>query len=156
MKGFKATRLDMKCRDYQFSLGTHKHEGEIEPCQSGFHFCKNIEDIWAYYSSNACRIFEVEATGETIENGDKVVTNEINFIREINYEDFIGHHNYWVRRVVANKGIGLDILVNDRDPDVRRYVAKQGYGLDILANDVHWEVRRYVELYQKTIKTALT
>ena len=40
-KGFKATNPNMICRDFQFEIGKKfKHEGKIQPCRSGFHFCE--------------------------------------------------------------------------------------------------------------------
>ena len=162
-KGFKATNLDMTCRNFQFELGkTFLHQGTIEPCRSGFHFCKHIEYIGSYYNPN-CRIFEVESGENTINDYEKLVTDEITLIKEINYIQFVNHKSSWVRAVVANKGIGLktlvndqswvvrfevarqgyglDVLINDRDCDVRSEVARQGYGLDILVNDLNWKVR---------------
>ena len=134
-KGFKATNLDMTCRNFQFELGkTFIHEGKIEPCESGFHFCENIHNIAIYYNTN-CRIFEVESGENTIKDNNKSVTDEITFITEIDYIQFVNHKSSWVRCVVANKGIGLETLVNDSNSSVRFCVARQGYGLDILVKD---------------------
>lgn len=41
----------------------------------------------------------------------------------------------YVRAAVAKRGYGLDKLVDDEAPEVRFVVAKQGYGLDKLARD---------------------
>jgi hypothetical protein len=49
-----------------------------------------------------------------------------------------------VRGVVASKGFGLDILIDDPSPDVRAEVAKRGYGLDTLVNDEHYVVKSAV------------
>ena len=140
-KGFKATNPDMTCRFYQFELGkTFKHEGKIEPCRSGFHFCENIESIERYYNID-CRIFEVLSGENTIEDFDKTVTDEITFLKEIDYLQYVDHESTWVRTVVAHKGIGLDKLVNDEFLRIRQIVAKHGYGLDKLVNDPIYQVR---------------
>jgi len=46
-----------------------------------------------------------------------------------------------VRAAVANTGLALDILINDRSWKVRRAVAKQRYGLDKLIYDENILVR---------------
>ena len=62
MKGYKATDKDMKCLGYQFRLNEwHVHEGPIELCKGGFHFCDQPSGPWYYYSDPGTRIFEVEA-----------------------------------------------------------------------------------------------
>ena len=53
-------------------------------CSSGFHFCKNIDDLngWHEFNKNT-KIFEVEAIGKIIEDRSKAVTDKIKVIREI-------------------------------------------------------------------------
>ena len=48
------------------------------------------------------------------------------------------------REDAAERGWGLDILVNDEDPEIRMAVARNGYGLDKLVSDEDWRVRREV------------
>lgn len=97
--GFKATKLNGKCKDYQFSLPTknsngewipgkwHKHEGEVILCKSGFHFCTDPDNIFEYYIS-ACRIFEVECKEVLSNNTKKLVCKKIRFLREVTEEIF--------------------------------------------------------------------
>lgn len=62
MKGYKAFNKDLTCRGYQFVIGEWAfHEGPLEPCKSGFHFCEQPSGPWAYYTGPNTRIFEVEA-----------------------------------------------------------------------------------------------
>jgi len=144
INGFKATNKDMTCRDFQFELGkTFKHNGKIIPCASGFHFCQNIESIQEYYNAD-CRIFEVVSGENSIEHYDKTVTDQITFLKEIDYSQYIDHESYWVRAVVAHQGIGLNQLVDDDYYLVRLEVAKHGYGLEKLVNDSEWSVRAAV------------
>ena len=63
--GYKGTDKDMKCRDYQFMLN-YRHamlEGsEIKLCESGFHFCPKLKDVFGYYDiEKGNRFFEVRA-----------------------------------------------------------------------------------------------
>lgn len=61
--GFKAFYNDWKCKNFQFKVGeTYIHEGSVEICKSGFHFCENPLDIFSYYPPTS-KFAEVE--GET-------------------------------------------------------------------------------------------
>lgn len=65
VEGFKATEADMKCRDYQYVLGEQHRmpeDAEINECESGFHFCKYLDDVFTYYSiGDGHRYFKVRA-----------------------------------------------------------------------------------------------
>lgn len=65
VKGYKGTDRDMKCRDYQFMFN-YRHDmvdgAEIKLCESGFHFCPKIKDVFQYYEiGDGNRFFEVRA-----------------------------------------------------------------------------------------------
>jgi hypothetical protein len=87
-KGYKATDKDIKCRDYQFTVGEwHEHQGEVKLCESGFHFCPEPSGPWCYYSEEGTRVWEIEAT-EVIEDDSpgadrKFVAKRIRLVREI-------------------------------------------------------------------------
>ena len=63
VEGYKATERDMKCRDYQYTLGElHKmpNDSEIKECESGFHFCRDLKDVFNYYGIHSGhRFFKV-------------------------------------------------------------------------------------------------
>jgi hypothetical protein len=63
--GYKATESDMKCRDYQYELGklhSMPDDTKIVDCQTGFHLCKELSDVFKFYSvGNNHRYFEVQA-----------------------------------------------------------------------------------------------
>ena len=84
MKGYKAFREDMTCRDMQYEVGkTYKHSGKIELCSSGFHFCRDPVDCFNFYDKYS-RLCEVEASGEIIHGDDgKSVCSEITILREL-------------------------------------------------------------------------
>ena len=46
-----------------------------------------------------------------------------------------------LRLLAARNGYGLEVLINDLEPEVRIEVAKRNYGLAVLATDLNWEVR---------------
>ena len=95
MKGYKAFNDDLTCRGFQYEVGKeYVHEGEIEPCRSGFHFCKSIADCYNFYDTNdSTRICEIEATGNVKEDdfGIKFCTDRIKIIREIVSDDRRGN-----------------------------------------------------------------
>ena len=65
VEGFKGTDKDMKCRDYQNELNKQfdMPEGvEIRECQSGFHLCLKLEDVFRHYDvEQGNRFFKVRA-----------------------------------------------------------------------------------------------
>lgn len=70
MKGYKGMNEDMTCRDFKFELGKTYHvEGNIQLCKNGFHFCKNLIDVFDYYCYG--RYFEIEAIGDVLSDGEK-------------------------------------------------------------------------------------
>lgn len=79
ISGFKAFNSDMTCRGFQYSEGeTFIHEGTVDRCKSGFHFCENPIDMFAYYDPTAT-FHRVEGSGEISkeENGDSKVASQI-------------------------------------------------------------------------------
>lgn len=90
MKGYKGFNSDLTCRGFQYEIGKeYEFDGEIEVCNNGFHFCKNIIDVKEYYNitEDDIKLCEIEATGEIKEEEDKCVTNKIKIIREISKEE---------------------------------------------------------------------
>ena len=157
MKGYKALNMDMSSAygDMSYEIGRkYTITGKLKMCENGFHFCKYLEDIENHYPIAKSRIFEVEAEGKIIDEGNKSCAELITLIRELSKEEI---HQYFVdskerilkknwrcRKVLADQGICLDKLVNDEDERVRAAVAEQGYSLDILVHDVSWYVRKAV------------
>ena len=92
MKGFKAFNANMTCREYQYKIGkTYVHEGPVEICSSGFHFCTNAQDILKYYLDRTMRICEIEASGivsDSKNDCSKRSCSEITILREISFDEF--------------------------------------------------------------------
>lgn len=63
--GYKGTDKDMKCRDYQYELQKCfdiSDDKEVEMCEHGFHLCKELNDVFKYYTIGGNnRFFEVKA-----------------------------------------------------------------------------------------------
>lgn len=59
--GYKATNQDLTCNRYPFQIGVKEvHQGKVKLCESGFHFCINLEDCLRYYNPTD-RFFKVVA-----------------------------------------------------------------------------------------------
>ena len=91
IKGYKVFNPDWTCRDFQYEVGkTYKHDGNIDLCGSGFHFCIEAVDCFNYYvfdSEN--KVAEVVATGLVETGDDKSVTNEITIVRELEWHEVL-------------------------------------------------------------------
>ena len=62
MKGYKGFDKDWKCKDVQFKVGeTVTHNGNLELCNKGLHFCENPLDTLSYYPPSTSKYAEVEA-----------------------------------------------------------------------------------------------
>jgi hypothetical protein len=95
MKGYKVFNSDWTCRGFQYKVGeTYRHEGKIDICEAGFHFCKKLVDCFNYYTFDPeNKVAIIEATGEIIEKSDcsnnKCVTNEIKIIKELSWHEVL-------------------------------------------------------------------
>ena len=91
IKGYKVFNPDWTCRGFQYEVGkTFKHDGNIEMCGAGFHFCQKISDCFNYYAFNSSnKVAEVEAIGLVETRNDKSVTNEITILRELTWHEVL-------------------------------------------------------------------
>lgn len=102
--GYKGTDKDMKCmNDYQYELGKQFNMPEGEPivdCHSGFHLCKNLNDVFGHYRIGyGRRYFEVTALVrkkdvEAYDTGpfkrrDKLAAKSIVFTRELSIDEIL-------------------------------------------------------------------
>ena len=176
MKAYKAFNDDLTCMDFQYEIGkTYTMNEKPIPCKQGFHACLDLEDVFGYYDPiDKIRICKVELNGDIVDHKDKVVTNSITILEELDYNatfnindsnehfqimaawymdvedltDFVNHPNEMIRSVIASRGYNphLDILVHDENEYVRLEVARHGRDkdLDILIKDKSWYVRYLV------------
>lgn len=65
VEGYKGTDKNMCCRDYQYELGKKYDMPEDEKiimCESGFHLCLDLNDVFSYYDIGyGNRFFKVKA-----------------------------------------------------------------------------------------------
>ena len=106
MKGYKAFDKNLSCREFQFEVGqTYRHDGDIELCRSGFHFCEKLADCYSHYPDGS-RVCEVEATGKVVTGPDgKSVTDEIAIVRELTANEILSERNSgWECTGIGNSG----------------------------------------------------
>ena len=91
VKGYKVFNSDWTCRGFQYEVGkTFEHDGNIELCGSGFHFCQKASDCFNYYDFNSNnKVAQIEALDLVETEGNKSVTNKIHIIREIPWQELL-------------------------------------------------------------------
>ena len=90
MRGYKVFNPDFTCRGFKYEVGkTYTIEGDIECCERGFHFCKELIDCFNYYNFDYNNKFAiVEANDKIItDNDEKYCTNNITIVRELNFSE---------------------------------------------------------------------
>lgn len=164
MKGYKVFNPDWTCRDFQYEPGkTFEYDGEIELCESGFHFCENLEDcFWHYALDIKNHVCEVETDGLVETDVGKSVTNKLTIGRELSWEEVCermsnGEYRYVRHDVASNPNTPVAILEKlseDKWWGVRCAVASNpNMPVDILerlSNDKDWSVRSAVAKNQNT------
>ena len=123
--GYKGTAHDMRCRDYQYALGevyTMPEDAEIIECTSGFHLCKNLDDVFTYYDiGNNNRFFEVHALvrKEDYERYGKYTKEYEESLKKGGIINYFLSHNPIVDKLVAKSIIFKRELTPDEIFDVR-------------------------------------
>ena len=105
VKGYKVFNPDWTCRGYRYAVGMlAETDEEIDVCTWGFHFCENPAACFNYYSFDPRnKVAEVIARGKVKTDGDKSVTDKLEIVREVSWEE--------VLRLV-NTGTGCSGLSN--------------------------------------------
>ena len=65
IKGYKAFKKGLKCRDMQYEVGkTYKMNDAPICCNQGYHMCENPLDTLDYYDLIDSEFAEIEAIGK--------------------------------------------------------------------------------------------
>ena len=91
VKGYKVFNPDWTCIGFRYEVGkTYEHNGDIELCGSGFHFCVEAVDCFNYYAFDSNnKVAEVEAIGFVETGDDESVTNKIKIVRELDWSEVL-------------------------------------------------------------------
>ena len=93
MKAYKVFNENWTCRNYDYKTNNGLAIGSIHEinenliiCKTGFHCCLMLVDCFNYYDFNLNnKVAEVEILGETDSNTDKISTNKIKIVKELNW-----------------------------------------------------------------------
>lgn len=103
--GYKATYNMVAHNDFVYEVGkTYVHDGKIEICSSGFHYCNNMEDVLRFYEpTRHFVLLEVEILSDNIiDEGYKCVTDKIKILRIIPLEE---HKLFTVNVLTSNTDV---------------------------------------------------
>jgi len=94
MEGFKGFERDLTCLGYQYTIGEkYVYRGEIELCQSGFHFCTHPLNVFEFYPPCTSRYAVVDAGGEIVHSDTsdttKSVCSELTITREVSIAELV-------------------------------------------------------------------
>ena len=91
MKGYKAFKKGfIAYGGFTYEIGkTYRIEGELKMCENGFHFCKNLIDVFGYYAFDEQNtvLAEVEADGAILQEGTKFCAEEIKVLKAIPWSE---------------------------------------------------------------------
>ncbi len=91
IKGFKAFNKDLICREFQYEVGEeYEHDGNVEICESGFHFCENPLDVFNYYpiiDSRYCEVFGDGTVKPNSNDDTKIACSKIKIGAEISLKN---------------------------------------------------------------------
>ena len=90
IKGYKAFNKGLTCQEFKYEVGKkYVHEGDIELCKKGFHFCENPLDVLDYYNLCESEFAEIETDGKVKGDKTKSVTNKIEIKAKLDLSEFI-------------------------------------------------------------------
>lgn len=91
----KATNENMTCREFQYKIGKWYHLDNAALCECGFHYVKNVFDVFSYYYGkigDTVRFFKVRTKGTSRKRSkdSKRVCTDICLYKEItSYKDLL-------------------------------------------------------------------
>ena len=137
VKGYKALSPNMAAiygNGMTYELGKwYEVDGEIKPCENGFHFCRKLEDTHRYYNLFKSRLFEIEADGKIMEaSNTKMVCSRIRLLREILPEEWQTEEN--LLKILKIDGLAIQ-YIKDPTPEMQLGAVKQnGWAIQYIKN----------------------
>lgn len=152
IKGYKAYNNMNDRFNNSYEIGKEYYiEGPIKFKERGFHFCKNLEDVFRYYNGfdENTVICEVEGFGEIDTYNDEYY----------GYYDMYASSNIKIIKVLSREEI-IDIIINRNIDSIKRFIS--GFKLTeeeelIILNKFKEEIiEKYINYYQKNDEKAFT
>ena len=137
VKGYKALSPNMATiygNGMTYELGKwYEVDGEIEPCENGFHFCRKLEDTHRYYNLFKSRLFEIEADGKIMEaSNTKMVCSKIRLVREILPEEWQTEENFL--KILKIDGRAIQFIKNPTSEMQLEAVKQNGCAIQFIKN----------------------
>ena len=110
MIGYKGFDKDLKCRDYQYEVGKEfVHNGDVDLCSKGLHFCENPLDVLNYYpicEDNVYAIVEADEVSPQTETQDtKRVSKKLKIKAKISLGDIISGGVSFLLKSAKTEGV---------------------------------------------------
>ena len=91
VNGFKGFDKNFQCRGFQYEPGkSYVHNGDINVCKNGFHFCENPFDVFGYYPPSGSRFANVIGEEKVIKENDKSCSSKLTVGAEVSLNSFLG------------------------------------------------------------------
>jgi hypothetical protein len=136
--GFKAFNSDMTCQGFQYEVGkTYKHDGPVELCRSGFHFCENPLDVLNYYDLTTSKFATVTARGliSRASDGDsKVCAAELSVDACLTLPEFVASSVQWMLDFCKSKKPASGHYSNLAASGYSSNLAASGYSSNLAAS----------------------
>ena len=93
--GYKVFYSDWTCghfgyRKQYFCPGKFEEDVDLAICRSGMHFCEKLTDCFNYYQFNPeNKVAEIFAYGTVLSDGVKSVTDKLEIVREIPWDEVL-------------------------------------------------------------------
>ena len=115
IRGFKAFDKGLVCRGFQYEENTeYVHNGEVEACESGFHFCENPFDVFNFYKPSESEFAEVEGWGDIdISEHNKIAVSHLKVKNKMSVQSFIDKGIDFTRKKVQFFRDRVDILMEE-------------------------------------------
>ena len=87
---YKAFGNNFSCRDFQYEVGKEYHiNGDVKMCENGFHACKDLMDVFDFYSMSNSRFAIVKMWGDVLFGIDKMCASDIEIVEELSLKDIV-------------------------------------------------------------------
>lgn len=87
---YKGFDKNFYCRGFQYEIGKKYHiTGNLEICKNGFHACKDLTNIFNYYSMVNSRFAIVKLWDDVLYRNNKVCASNIEIVKELSLKDIV-------------------------------------------------------------------
>ena len=124
--GYKAFNKDAEglyCQPSSFKFRykageVYEIEGELSLCENGIHFCRELKNVFQFYSLvQWVSVHKVEILGNIIDDEDNIksCTNKLKILEEVSFEDIIQSFKLNSNGVNSSNGVNYSNGVNSSD-----------------------------------------